>query len=230
MFNRYAIYFTLPPGELARRGAAWLGWDVRTGTEAPHPDMPGVDVAKITQTPRKYGLHGTIKAPFVLASGKTEKSLCDALSEFCCGQEPFNLGGLTLSRIGPFLALVPSGNAAPLNRLADQVVQTLDPWRAPMDDAEVIRKTKAGLSDQQRHYLNVWGYPHVMEFFQFHITMTGPLKPDDADTVTPLLQNYFEGALPAPFPIDSLTLCGEKVDGRFIEVERFALGKAANGL
>ncbi|HBR36147.1 MAG TPA: phosphonate metabolism protein, partial [Sulfitobacter pontiacus] len=64
MFKRYAIYYTPPPGDFARRGAVWLGWDVQAGEAVAHPDIEGLDIAKLTQRPRKYGLHGTVKAPF----------------------------------------------------------------------------------------------------------------------------------------------------------------------
>ena len=67
-FDRYAIYFT-PQGSLAEAGAAWLGWDLARGRTVAHPDVAGLDVAALTETPRKYGLHATIKPPFVLAEG-----------------------------------------------------------------------------------------------------------------------------------------------------------------
>jgi len=38
------------------------------------------------------------------------------------------------------------------------------------------------------------------------------------------LHRYLVSDTPAPFTIDSLTLCGEDTQGRFHEVERFALG------
>jgi len=230
MFNRYAIYFTPPPGDFAQRGAAWLGWDVETGQAVQHPTFPGVDIAKATQTPRKYGFHGTMKAPFFLADGQTEQSLADAVEWFCSAQRAFSLKGLKLSQIGPFLALTPVGDTTPLNVLAADVVRALDDFRAPIKADEFNRKNKPSLSDAQRHYLQEFGYPHVMEFFRFHMTLTGGLKADESGTLRPVLERHFGDVIPSPFPINSLTLCGERPDGYFQEIERFALGKASNSL
>ena len=230
MFNRYAIYFTPPPGDLAQRGAAWLGWDVQTGQAVPHPAFPGVDIAKATKTPRKYGFHGTMKAPFFLAEAQTEQSLAEALERFCGGQQAFSLEGLKLSQIGPFLALTPVGDTTQLNTLASDVVRVLDHFRAPIEAEEFNRKNKPSLSDAQRHYLEEFGYPHVMEFFRFHMTLTGGLTADEADNLRPVLERQFGDVIPSPFPITALTLCGERPDGYFHQINRFALGKASNSL
>ena len=229
MFTRYAIYYTPPPGDLARLGAAWLGWDVAQGKAVAHPDL-AIDLAKVTEAPRKYGLHGTIKAPFFLADGLSESALADALAAFCAGQNRVTLDGLALSRIGRFLALTPLGNVDALTQLSADTVTALDSFRAPMTDAEFARKNKPQLSGQQRQHLQNWGYPYVMEDFRFHITLTGPLSDVDQQAVRDAATGYLGDAIPQPFVIDSLTLCGEDASGRFTEIARFALGKASNSL
>jgi hypothetical protein len=228
MFTRYAIYFTPLPGDLARLGAAWLGWDVAAGATVQHPDIAGVDVENATKAPRKYGLHGTIKAPFILADGRTEQELANALSIFCTNQRRFTLDGLTLSQIGRFLALTDLGDSTHLNTLAADAVRSLDPFRTPMDATELNRKNRRGLSDQHRAYLHRWGYPYVMEFFQFHITLTGPLSDKDSAATHSALDAYLVPAIPSPLIVDSLTLCGEDKEGRFHQISRFALGEASN--
>ena len=57
-FARYAVYYTPEPGPLADFGAAWLGWDIATGAEVAHPDLPGLPrpVTELTATPRKLRL------------------------------------------------------------------------------------------------------------------------------------------------------------------------------
>lgn len=230
MFNRYAVYFTPPPGDFARRGSAWLGWNVQTGQAAPQPELPGLDLATITRTPRKYGFHGTMKAPFFLADGQTENALGAALHKFCRAQDPFCLEGLALSQIGPFLALTPIGDSAQLDRLAGDVVRALDDFRAPMGAAEYDRKNKPSLSGTQRQYLSDFGYPHVMEHFRFHMTLTGPLKGDEAAGLRPVVTRHFNDSIPAPLQISSLTLCGERNDGHFQEIARYPLGEAADRL
>jgi hypothetical protein len=224
MFKRYAIYYTPPPGDFARRGAAWLGWDVQAGEAVAHPDIAGLDIAKLTQRPRKYGLHGTVKAPFFLADATSAAQLTDGLAAFCKGQARVQLDGLALSQIGRFLALVPQGDTTALGSLAASANVVLDAFRAPLSEAEFTRKNAPYLTDQQRIYLKTYGYPHIMEYFRFHITLTGPLAPDQIDPVKTALHRYLGSETPAPFTIDSLTLCGEDAQGRFHEVERFAFG------
>ena len=230
MFKRYAIYFTPPPGSFSQLATAWLGWDLAQGRAVPHPDIAGVNVAAITERPRKYGLHATIKAPFTLADGATEQELTDTLAAFCAGHPPVTLGGLGLTQIGRFLALTPMGDLSALNRLASEAVQSLDRFRAPLGEAEYNRKNRPNMSDRQRQLLRQWGYPHVKEFFRFHITLTGPIPDAEIMRVRQAIEAYLLPAILAPFNIDSLTLCGEDTDGRFHQIARFGLGKAANSL
>ncbi len=229
MFSRYAIYYTPPPGAFAQLGAAWLGWDLASGTAVAQPEIAGVDLKAVTDAPRKYGLHGTIKAPFPLAGTETEQDLSDALANFCKRRSPFALRGLALSRIGRFLALTPAGDASELGALAADVVRGFDRFRAPMAAAEFTRKNKPNLTDQQRDYLRAWGYPHVFDLFRFHITLSGPLAQADRTTVHAVLDDFLGPAVPVPFNVDSLTLCGEAADGRFHEVARFPFEASQSG-
>jgi hypothetical protein len=105
---RHAIYW-LPEGPLGAWGAAWLGWDPGTGQEVPHPDPA---LASLTEEPRRYGVHATLKAPFRLAPGRTEDELAQALAAFAARRGPAEAPGLRLARIGRFLALVPEDDAA----------------------------------------------------------------------------------------------------------------------
>ena len=157
-FHRYAIYFTPPEGEFAALGAAWLGWDAAQGCAAAHPEVSGLPapVAEITETPRKYGLHATIKPPFALAEGQA-----------------VTLEGLQIAALGRFLALVPVGDQGALCALAARAVAAFEPWRAPLTEAQVARRRAGGLSPAQDALLLRWGYPYVMEEFRFHITLTG---------------------------------------------------------
>jgi hypothetical protein len=230
MFKRYAIYFTPPPGVFSQLATAWLGWDLAQRCTVPHPDIAGVNVAAITERPRKYGLHATIKAPFTLADGVTERGLADALSAFCAGHPPVTLDGLGLTQIGRFLALTPVGGTSALNGLASAAMLSMDPFRAPLGEAEFDRKNRPNMSGRQRQLLRQWGYPHVEEFFRFHITLTGPIPDAEIMQVRQAIEAYLMPAIPAPFDIDSLTLCGEDMDGRFHQIARCALGKASNSL
>ena len=67
-----------------------------------------------------------------------------------------------------------------------------------------------------------WGYPYVLDAFNFHITLTGPL--DDAKRARwrATALSYLP-PLPRPYTIDTIALVGERADGRFELIERYAL-------
>lgn len=224
-FRRYGIYYTPHPGALADFGARWLGWDVASGQPAPHPDIPGLPapLPDITAMPRKYGLHGTIKPPFHLAEGTTAAALADALHILCTSLAPVTLDGLHLARLGRFLALKIDGDQTPLANLAASVVQQLDPFRAPPSDAELARRRRARLNTRQEALLAQWGYPYVLDEFRFHITLTGPLAPEQAVDVETALAPHITPLLPRPFTVRDLTLVGEDMSGMFHEIHRYAL-------
>ncbi|KZZ30623.1 phosphonate metabolism protein [Sulfitobacter sp. HI0082] len=221
-FDRYAIYFT-PQGSLAEAGAAWLGWDVARGCVVAHPAVAGLDVATLTETPRKYGLHATLKPPFGLAEGTTADGLLAEFEALCTRLSPVTLDGLALTPLGRFLALTPEGGTAALNAMAAEVVRGLDTFRAPPAEADLARRRQANLTPAQEANLSQWGYPYVMEAFRFHVTLTGKLPKSDLPQVTAALAPYIAPHLPQPFVLSSLTLVGQAEDGMFHEVHRAAL-------
>ncbi len=222
MFRRYAIYVT-PTGPLAALGAAWLGWDIAQGAAVQQPRIAGLDVAQITRRPRKYGLHGTIKPPMVLAEGRVERELARAAAAVAEKLAPLRLDGLRVARIGGFLALVPRGDQTALSAMAAEVVRRLDPFRAPPNADDLARRRRARLTPEQDANLVRWGYPHVMEAFRFHITLTGPLS--DPDAMLPHLTAHFAPVLSEPFEIADLTLAGEDPQGMFHQIARLPLGR-----
>lgn len=222
-FKRYAIYYAPDPGPLADFGASWLGWDIATGAPVDHPVVEGLDVASLTDTPRKYGLHGTMKPPFRLAEGRTADDLAQAVQTFCAGQAVVTLDGLALTALGRFLALTVTGDATPLSDLAGATVQVLDPYRAPLNEAELAKRRKSRLSDRQEALLAQWGYPYVMEEFRFHLTLTGKLPKAEVDTIRNRLDALVAPVLPQPFVIRDLCLMGEDMDGMFHLIDRYAL-------
>lgn len=221
-YQRFAIYYT-PESALARRGAEWLGWDIETGASAPNPQIDGIDLHSATMRPRKYGFHGTIKAPFRLSPAKTENALRQNFTATCRALPPVELDRLELSRIGRFLALVPQGDPAGLSALASHVVETFDPFRAPLTTAEIEKRRPGRLSERQRAYLERWGYPFVKDDFKFHMTLTGNLKEEQLEPIQTAARAHFEPVLPNPFKIDTLTLVGEDEYGRFHQIEKHAL-------
>ncbi|WP_164661887.1 DUF1045 domain-containing protein [Tropicibacter sp. Alg240-R139] len=225
-FTRYAIYFAPPAdAEWARFGASWLGWDAETGETVAHPELAGLNVAQITATPHKYGLHGTIKPPFRLTEGQTVEALHQASADLATSMAPVWLDGLELARLGRFLALRPMGDTSELGELAAQAVRGLDGFRAPAPPSELDRRRATGLNPAQEANLLQWGYPYVMNEFRFHITLTGKLPKPELPGVQDALEQVLTPMLPKPFVISDLALVGERSDGRFQMIHRYALSR-----
>lgn len=221
-YRRYALYYTPPPGKFADFGASWLGWDAARGEAVAQPHVEGLDLPALTAEPRKYGFHATLKAPFRLAGGQGEDDLADAVDRLAGQLRPLWLEGLALTRIGPFLALTPEGDQTALNASAARVVEMMDPFRAPLTDAEIARRNPARLTHRQRELLDLWGYPYVFEEFQFHMTLTGALDPAMLDRAGAALQPYL-AVMPRPFTLDAISLMGETQDGRVRLIRRVPL-------
>jgi putative phosphonate metabolism protein len=223
--KRYAVYYAPRPGPFAERAAGWLGWDAAIGMHVTQPRLAPLPLplANLTAEPRRYGFHGTLRAPFRLAAGVGEDDLHQHLAGMVRGLGRVTLDGLALHNLDGFLALTPTGKDESLQNLARRVVEATDPLRAPLSTDDIARRRPETLSPRQREYLMRWGYPHVMELFQFHLTLTGRLAPDHARQVMPVAQDYFDPVLPKPFAVDDICLFGEDDLGRFHLMERYAL-------
>ena len=223
-FKRYAVYYAPPAGAFAQAAAAWLGWDAEAGQELTPPDL-GLPVAEITQDPRKYGFHGTIKPPFRLAEERSFDALHAAMQSLAARLQPVTLQGLELRRLGGFIALIPKGDSTPLQDLAAEVVKYLDDFRAPLNAAEIAKRRPEHLSPRQKALLDLWGYPYVLEEFRFHLTLTVKNAPPEAQAI---LAEYFAPLLPEPFEIKELCLFGEADDGRFHLIHRYPLSSSSS--
>lgn len=223
-FARYAIYFVPPAqSDWSRFATAWLGWDIDAGRTVDHPVIDGLDVASVTQVPRKYGLHATMKPPFRLREDQSLSALQDTCARLAGKFAPVSLDGLEVARLGRFLALRPVGDTRDLNALAAACVRDLDPFRAPASETEMNRRRAAGLTMEQDANLTNWGYPYVLEAFRFHITLSGRLSKPMLANVQTVLNQRLVPLLPAPFDISNLALVGEAEDGRFHMLQRYAL-------
>lgn len=230
-FSRYALFY-LPPAQAdwARFATGWLGWDCLTGQVARHPQLPDlpVPVAEITGGPRKYGLHGTIKPPFRLVQGATFDDLEAACADLCRSLPAIEAGGLRLTRLGRFLALCPDQSPMLLH-LAGTCVRQLDPFRAPLTPDEIAKRRSGRLTPRQEGNLMKWGYPHVMDDFRFHITLTGRLAKPVLGQVETVLEAALGPLLPEAFRLGDLGLVGEKGSGEFHLIRRFELTGSKTG-
>ncbi|WP_417700635.1 DUF1045 domain-containing protein [Pseudophaeobacter sp.] len=223
-FTRYAIYYAPPVGaDWAEFATQWLGWDMEAGIPAPQPQIAGLDLASITQVPRKYGLHATLKPPMRLAKGRSLADLQQACVSLAARQAPVVLDGLHLARLGRFLALRVSGDETALGQFAAACVQDLDAFRAPSSAAEQAKRRATGLSPAQDANLMTWGYPFVLDQFRFHITLTGKLPRADLPAVETALDAHLIPLLPRPLVIRDFALVGEDSAGRFHLLHRYPL-------
>lgn len=215
---RYALYFTPPADDpLTRTAAAWLGRDAFSGEDiaAGAADaFPARTMAALTAEPRRYGFHATLKAPFGLAPNRNEEELIAQFEVFCAAQPAFDIPSLVVGQLGPFFALIPAETHPPLQDFAAAVVEAFEPFRAPLSDADIARRKPERLSETQRANLLRWGYPYVMEDFRFHMTLSGPVDPSQADAVRQFATGRFAPFTDKPLRISGLAL--------FIEPERGA--------
>jgi Protein of unknown function (DUF1045) len=222
--QRYAVYFAPREGGFADCTAAWLGWDARTGTPQPQPELPDIPFpAILTAEARRYGFHGTIRAPFRLADGVTPIAAADAVAGLAERLAPVTCDGLVMENLQGFLALTPEGCESAVLELAAAVVEGTNALRAPLTEAEIARRRPESLTPRQRELLALWGYPFVMEEFRFHLTLTDRLPDGEVAPVKAALSAHFAPALPRPFVIEDLCLFGEDGQGRFHLLHRYAL-------
>jgi 2'-5' RNA ligase len=220
-FERYAIYWAPKAGSsFAKFGRNWLGGDPETGRqfdERSSLGLPAELAEAATASPRRYGLHATIKAPFRLAPGVEETALGQALAAFCARRRRVAAGPLTLHRFSRFLALVPKVPRAELEWLADEAVTHFDPFRAPLDDADRARRSGHLTALESAHF-EEFGYPYIFSSFMFHITLAGPLNADDLARAEAALAPAVAPYMAGEFVVDELCLFGDPGGGGLFKI------------
>ncbi len=216
---RCAVYFVPEVhSDWWQAGSHWLGRCAATGATYAVPDIAGVDPAQLqtlTADPRRYGWHATLKAPFSLATGQSLAALRSAMQTLASQWPAFDLPPLQVSEQGGFLALRPQGDVAQLNATAAACVQQLHPLAQPLPDTELARRRQAPLTPEQDRLLLAWGYPWVLDHFQFHLSLTGPLR-----SCTPAIRAALFQAAQARF--ETLPVCRFTQIALFIEPVRGA--------
>ncbi|MBR0733593.1 DUF1045 domain-containing protein [Bradyrhizobium japonicum] len=229
-FPRYAIYFAAgADSAVSRFGAELLGYDVYTGDEVPFPaDASRVapDWRDVTADPRKYGFHGTLKAPMALAPGRTEAELVAACAAFAGKARPMPSIRPVVDSISGFIAVIPTEPVGALQQLAADCVREFDDFRAPMTAEDHARRRPDKLTERQRDYLDRWGYPYVMEEFRFHMTLTGRLDAERRGPILEMLRARFAALGLETLAIDRIALFKQDdVRTRFRFVGEWALAR-----
>lgn len=220
---RYAIYH-LPEGALGQWGASWLGWDIRSATAAGAVDLPPLPRPRdeLTQVPRRYGFHATMKAPMHLAPGSSVDELRQALAGIAQSQPAFTME-MALKWDWGFLALRPIDPPAALGALEAALVTGLDRFRAPLTPQDRARRHPERLSERACAHLDQWGYPHVLDLFHYHLTLTGHVSPEESAALADALAPSLAPLIAQPMPVTRIALVAEATDRHFHLIEEFPL-------
>lgn len=184
---RYAVYFCpAPDTNWGKAGAQWLGRCAVTGEKTPQIRIPSIDedlFLSLTSEPKRYGWHATLKAPFTLKPEFDVGDLLFKLHQLTQSLKPFDLPTLEISTFGGFISLRPDMVSEQLNDVADRCVKDLHRFASPLTPTDLIRRRKANLTPNQDKLLLEWGYPWVLDEFNFHFSLTNSI-----DSVEPKIQ------------------------------------------
>lgn len=228
MTARYAVYFA--PGRASAWwafGARWLGRDEIRDEPLTQPTISGFDAAcmqKLTAEPRRYGFHATLKAPFRLNAGASSEDLLARLRMFAAQRKAVPVEALVPVYMSGFVALVPAARNPALEALATACLTELDDLRAPLTQAERERRPIEAADLRAAQLFERYGYPHVLERFRFHMTLTGPVDTAVAGRLVAQVARPIAGLCAQEAPVvDRLCLFFESAPGapfrRVAEVE-----------
>ncbi len=199
--ERWAVYFVPQPDELlARLGRIWF---------AAHGHTPYL------ASPRQYGFHATLKAPFDM----TAAGLLLSARRLALRLDPVVLPSLRAVAMGRYLALTPEQPCPAVAALAQSLVVGLDFFRVP------AQRHWVGLTPRQRQNARRWGYPWTGRDYHFHMTLAGPFASVPMAAWLENAQQHFAPLAQQRVVIDTISLCRQPTAGvPFSEVVRLPLG------
>lgn len=205
---------------LSRAGNAWLGRDAEHGVAVPQPPVDGL--AEMTAAARAYGFHATLRPPMRLATGWND--FLDSVRQMAARMTPFELPPLQVEEVAGFLALRERAPCPALHALADACVQATNVHRLAPSEAELTKRRASGLSSEQEALLLRWGYPHVMQQWWFHMTLTRRLLVAEITRVRPLAEAFFADSAGIARRVDEVAVFTQVDGGDFLLAERVKLG------
>ncbi len=232
---RYAIYLAPPPdSRLWHFGSRVLGYDAASGSEMFGFAPVGIEPAvwrSMTERPRTYGFHATLKAPFRLSQDATLAELEKELTQFSRLRPTFDLGPLAVKAIGSaggrgFAALLPMRASPELTALEHDTVRAFDRFRAPLTEDERRLRKPDSLTDRQRDALDRFGYPHIGADYHFHMTLSAEVNEiaEIADKLADVMANELGTA---HLKVDAMLLFWQdEPEQRFRVLRRFAMAAA----
>jgi len=224
---RYAIYFVpAAQSELYRYGSAILGYDCYTAKTVDFPAAPGsaaVNWNELSKTPRRYGFHATLKAPFHLSPSHSETQLIRAVQNFAgLGHAVHNFEP-QVRLLNDFFAVTPRQPMPAIDALATSCTTIFDAFRAPITPQERARLIASKLTESQIRNLDRWGYPYVLSEFQFHMTLTDKVPVRRRKAILAALQSGLPGG--GAVAVDRLALVRQdSPDGFFRIISEAVLG------
>lgn len=235
---RYALYYA--PRKICpwhTFGATWLGRCAFDDKEVDQVRIDGVEtllLRTLTEAPRRYGFHATLKAPFRLAQDTSLADLIDALDRFCATQAVIELAQPKVVRMGQFAALAWPDQRDQITSVANECVVRFDVFRASLVASEIEQRRTAGLSSRGEELLMRWGYPHVLDQFRFHMSLTGPLGSVPAMAVRRIHEAAEQGVsnlAGTPFMFDAISIFEEPIpNAPFRVVHRSIFGGGSGRL
>ncbi len=224
-YKRYAIYYVPSENsELDLFGKCWLGWDPYKGEETTKSDLSKLPSFKkfssLVLTPKQYGFHGTIKAPFKLKNEYTYNDLENKVREISKQIHSFYFDQLIIEKLGNFIGLIPTNNLK-VNAVSNKFVEELDYLRDELSESEIKKRKPHKLTSNQKQMLFKWGYPYVFDEFKFHLTLTSKLNVVEIDDVFRSLQNILKQVNLNKISFNNICIFGQKSDEKFYFVQRF---------
>ena len=228
-WQRYAIYWLPAPGSpLGQFGRDLFGGCPDSGDHPKTRKDFGLEsglAARAVEKPRRYGFHGTVKAPFRPAAGVSAADIAGELERFCARRRRIRSGALVLQRFPRYLALCPADRTAEIGWLASECAVHFDRFRAPLDDEERARRGNH-LTELERLHFEQFGYPYIFSLFRFHVSLAGPLSPRELDAVAAGLRPELTACAAQDFILADLCLLGDPGGGAmFRTIGRFPLAR-----
>jgi len=226
--QRFAIYFAPEiDSNLHSIGSQWLGRDSSSGKFIEQPNIKGISSSyfySVTKTPRRYGFHATLKAPFRLNKEFTLKDLCSQIQRLSALSKTFSIN-LKVRKLENFIALMMDPNEQKMQNLASKLVENLDHFRAPLHQEEIDKRRMSALTISEDENLLNWGYPYVFNDFRFHITLTEKIQcQSDRESMVSAASAHFSESLENTIKVSSISLfVQESSEADFLQIKQFAL-------
>ena len=224
IYKRFAIYYAPDENsELDVFGRCWLGWDPFLGKEISKKYRKNfLNFDNFVVGPKKYGFHGNLKAPFRLKKEYTYSDLEKKVYEIAKELQRFDVGKLNLKKIGNFIALVPEKNDK-IKYLSNKLVTGLDFLRDELLEEEILKRNPQTLTLNQKKMLTNWGYPYVLDEFNFHLTLTDKIDNKKIDNILKSIKRNLRYIDFEKVNFNNICIFGEKKDEKFYFIKRFKL-------